>query len=106
MVKYFIIMIWGSLLMGQEVSPPKSVCSSEIVLKARTEGYRSLTLGEKIQFTLDLRKCEPAELKKAIKKEVNQKQLTSDAKAGETFVGKTSSFAYCVMAVILYWTFA
>ena len=29
--------------MGQEVSPPKSVCSSEIVLKARTEGYRSLT---------------------------------------------------------------
>ena len=77
--------------MGQEVSPPKSVCSSEIVLKARTEGYR---------------KCEPAELKKAIKKEVNQKQLTSDAQAGETFVGKTSSFAYCVIAIIVYWTFA
>ena len=55
---------------------------------------------------MDLRKCEPAELKKAIKKEVNQKQLTSDAQAGETFVGKTSSFAYCVIAIIVYWTFA
>lgn len=95
----------STALYGQVAEKDKGPCATETILKARTEGYHSLSLSEKVQFTLDLRKCEPKNLRTAIKKEVNQKQIEADAKEAETFVGKTSSFAYCVIAVVLYWAF-
>ena len=105
MVKRIFILLMGCTLGGQVVEKTKGSCSSEVVMKARTEGLRSLSFSEQIQYTLDLRKCEPKELKKAIEKEVNEKQLDSDAKESGSFIGKTSSFAYCVMALLLYWVF-
>ena len=106
MVKGFLTIMMVCAVTGQVVEKPKSPCSSDVVIKARSKGFRALSFNEKISYTLDIRKCEPKELKKAIQKEVNKKQLEFDAKSGENFVGKTSSFAYCVVAIILYWVFA
>ena len=57
---------------------------------------------EKIQYHLDLRKCENKDLVKAIKKEVNENQLVSDSEKAKSFTGSTSSCAYCIILFIAY----
>jgi len=104
MVKSFIIsfFLFFSCLVGQSGNNINDSCGSLIVKKARESGYRSLNLSEKMEYYLDLRKCKNKDLVKAVKKEVNQNQLISDSENAKTFVGKTSTFTYCIVLFIAY----
>ena len=107
MVKSFIIsfFLFFSCLVGQSGNNINDSCGSLIVKKARESGYRSLNLSEKMEYYLDLRKCKNKDLVKAVKKEVNQNQLISDSENANTFVGKTSTFTYCIVLFIAYLSF-
>ena len=107
MVKSYIIsfFLFFSYLIGQSDNNINDSCGSIIVKKARESGYRSLNLSEKMEYYLDLRKCKNKDLVKAVKKEVNQNQLISDSENAKTFVGKTSTFTYCIVLFIAYLSF-
>ena len=105
-LRYIYIFILLTPISGQIKNESINPCKSKVVQKAKESGLRSLKLAEKIQYYRDLKKCQNKGLAKAIKKEVNSKQLNDDANSAKTFVGKTSTFAYCVMALILYMAFA
>jgi hypothetical protein len=104
MVKNYIILVFLILfpLQGQDDNVTKDFCGSLIVKKARDLGFRSLGFSEKIQYHLDLRKCENKDLVKAIKKEVNENQFISDSEKAKSFTGMTSSCAYCIIIFIAY----
>ena len=108
MVKFFIIAVMVILmpLFAQMVDKPTNPCNSKIIKKARSTGFRSLKFDEKIQYYLDLKKCGNKNLVKMIKKEVNTNQMKSDADNSKLFFGKTSSCAYCVIALLVYLAFA
>ena len=108
MVKYLIIaaMVILMPLLAQKVDNPTNTCNSNVIKKARSTGFRSLKFDEKIQYYLDLKKCGNKNLVKMIKKEVNTNQLNSDADNSKFFFGKTTSCAYCVIAILVYLTFA
>jgi|TARA_Y100000310_G_scaffold105251_1_gene103630 hypothetical protein len=93
-------------LCAQVAKKPNNPCNSEVVQKARKDGFRSLKLMEKIQFYRDLKKCEDKVLAKSIKKEVNAIQLKTDAENSKLFVGRTSGCAYCVIALFVYLLFS
>ena len=104
MVKNYIILaflIWFPV-QGQDENVTKDFCGSLIVKKARNLGFRSLKFSEKIQYHLDLKKCDNKNLVKAIKKEVNENQLVSDSEKARSFTGSTSSCAYCIILFIAY----
>jgi len=94
-----------STVQSQIEEEKKDFCNSLIIKQARESGFRSLNFSEKIQYHLDLRKCENKIFVKAVKKEVNENQLVSDSEKAKTFTGKSSSFAYCIMLFITYLTF-
>lgn len=93
-------------LLAQKVDNPTNTCNSNVIKKARSTGFRSLKFDEKIQYYLDLKKCGNKNLVKMIKKEVDTNQLNSDADNSKFFFGKTTSCAYCVIAILVYLTFA
>jgi hypothetical protein len=106
MVKVFTTLIFFSLtpVQSQIEKDTKNSCSSLIVSQAREAGFRSLSFSEKIQYHIDLRKCENKNFVKAVKKEVKQNQLDSDLDRSKNFTGKSSSFAYCIILFITYLT--
>ena len=94
-----------STVQSQIEEEKKDFCNSLIIKQARESGFRSLNFSEKIQYHLDLRKCENKIFVKSVRKEVNDSQLASDSEKAKTFTGKSSSFAYCIMLFITYLTF-
>lgn len=107
MVKFYIVTFFLILfpLKGQSDNKIKDSCGSLIMNKARESGFRSLKLSEKVQYHLDLRKCDNKDLVKAVKKEVNENQLISDSEEAKSFTGKSSSFTYCIILFIAYLSF-
>ena len=104
MVKSSIIIFFliSTYLIGQSDNDIKDSCGSIIIKKARESGFRSLSLSERIEYRLDLRRCENKELVKAVRKEINEKQLISDSEKSKSFTGKTSTFTYCIVLFIVY----
>jgi len=100
-IRAFILLFWIPLD-AQENNKPTNLCNTEVIQKGQKFGYRSLNFKEKISFNRNLKKCEDRVLAKSIKKGVNLNQLKADAENSKKFAGKTSSCAYCVMALIFY----
>jgi len=103
MVKFCILIFFMvfALLFGQSSDQLKEPCSSLIIQKARANGIRSLKLTEKIQYHIDLKKCNNKDFVKIVKDEVNKDQLVADAYYAQSFTGKSSSYAYCILTFIV-----
>lgn len=93
------------ILSGQTKKASKqkiNYCEEKAIELARQNGYRSLSSKQKLEYHLNLRKCNPVDVRKAIRKEVSNQQLKKDAKDSKSFVGKASTFSYCVMLLMVY----
>ncbi|MBN4081154.1 hypothetical protein JYT44_02185 [Caldithrix abyssi] len=81
---------------------PQGKCEGEMIEKVESKGLRSLKISEIPVYMKELKTCEDKERVKAIKKRAEEKQLAADAENSKTFVGRTSGYAYCVMALFVY----
>lgn len=104
MVKLFPYLFLLSISFGFQVEQEET-CDGEKIQKVKNNGLRSLKLSEIPSYIMELKNCKNKEKAKTIKKSANDKQLVDDAENSGTFVGRTSSCAYCVIAFILYLAF-
>jgi hypothetical protein len=82
--------------------PVKAPCDSELLLKVREQGLRSLKLSEVLQYYKALKSCKNQTLAKRIRQYNESHQLSEDAENARTMQGFTSGCAYCTIALILY----
>jgi len=95
-----IILVIG-LALAQD-QPGKAPCDSEVLLKVREQGLRSLKLSEVPSYYRALKNCKNQTLAKRIRQYNESHQLSEDAEKAQTMQGFTSGCAYCTIALILY----
>ena len=120
MVKLFPLLFFVSISFGfekdqeapcngkkiQKLAKQEAPCNGKKIQKLAKQGLRSLRISAIPSYLVELKNCKDKAKVKTIKHSANEKQLEDDANSAKTFVGKTSTFAYCVMALILYMAFA
>lgn len=102
MVKFLTIaFICFSILLGQETEKTDNPCQSELIIKAKREGVRSIKITELPTYVIELWKCRKEKEGKKTLKRINEKTYIKDYETAESFVGFTATCAYCSAASVL-----
>lgn len=98
------LLIFVSAIFAGGQTPDK--CDSNIIIKARDEGLRTLKLTEIFDYWYACKKCknDNPNFSKVISR-IEAEQIESDYQSSHTMKGFTSSFSYFIsMTMIIYFT--
>lgn len=96
-----IILLFFTVLIGQESEKAANGCQSDLIKQARKEGMRSIGYKELPQYFMDVWKCRKEKNGKKTLQRINQRTIDVDQENSATFQGFTSTCSYCATASVL-----
>ena len=96
-----IILVFFTVLLGQESEKAENACQSDLIKQARREGMRSIGYKELPQYFMDVWKCRKEKNGKKTLQRINQRTIEVDHENSAKFQGFTSTCAYCASSSVL-----
>ena len=96
-----IILVFFTVLLGQESEKVVNACQSDLIKRAKKEGMRSIGYKELPQYFMDVWKCRKEKNGKKTLQRINQRTIEVDHENSAKFQGFTSTCAYCASSSVL-----
>ncbi|HBN45347.1 MAG TPA: hypothetical protein DD389_02635 [Candidatus Marinimicrobia bacterium] len=91
-----------SCLFGLDVKKTENPCQSELIIKARKEGMRSIKPAELPQYIIDLWFCRKEAAGKRTMQLINKTTYEADQENSAKMQGFTSTCAYCASVSVVF----